>query len=349
MEKITTLPNITLKQAMKKLSLGGEKCLVIVNDENMLLGTLSDGDLRKAILNGVPFSDSIEEIYQKNPTFLFEGMFDKAEIKKLFIENKFDLIPVADKNKHLVDIILWESIFSKDKNKQNIDINVPVVIMAGGKGTRLEPFTKILPKPLIPIHDKTILEHIIDRFLKIGCDDFYMTVNYKGKILKAYYEELNPRYSMKFMDEKNPLGTAGSLKYFEGKFIKSFFVSNCDIIINEALDKIHKFHIDGDYDLTLVASAKEYIIPYGTCELNDDGNLSHISEKPSFDFLINTGLYILKPELLQIIPKDTFYHITDLIRDASKNGKKIGVFPIDEEQWIDIGQWAEYHKAIEQL
>jgi len=148
------------------------------------------------------------------------------------------------------------------------------------------------------------------------------------------------------VDEKEPLGTAGSLRFLDGKFNKPFFVTNCDIIIKADYISLYEFHQKGGYDMTLVASAKEFIIPYGTCELNGDGYLSHINEKPKYDFLINTGLYVLNPDILTLIPVNKFYHITHLIEDAKKQGKKVGVFPVDDDAWIDIGQWAEYKNAI---
>jgi NDP-sugar pyrophosphorylase family protein len=227
--------------------------------------------------------------------------------------------------------------------------NVPVVIMAGGKGTRMEPFTKILPKPLVPIQEKPIIEHIIERFLDIGCSDFHLTVNYKGKILKAYFEEVQPDYQVHFVDEHEPLGTAGSLRFLDDKFNQPFFVTNCDIIIKTDYSDLYEFHQKGDYDITLVASEKEYIIPYGTCQLNKDGHLDHINEKPTYYFLINVGLYILNPDVLKLIPENKFYHITHLIEDAKNKGKKVGIFPIDDDAWVDVGEWSEYQKAVEQL
>jgi dTDP-glucose pyrophosphorylase len=349
MKDITVQPNITIRQAMKKLSQSGEKCLVIVDEESILLGTLSDGDLRKAILNGFELNDSIQQIYQSNPTVLIDGEYDKKDIRKIFTQKRFDLIPIVNNRGELIDIFLWDEILINGKKGQKANINVPVVIMAGGKGTRMEPFTKVLPKPLVPIHEKPIIEHIIERFTEIGCSKFYLTVNYKGKILKAFFEELRPEYDVEFVDEKEPLGTAGSLQYLKGKFDKTFFVTNCDIIIKADYTSLYEFHKKNNYDITLVASAKEYIIPYGTCELNSDGHLSHINEKPKYDFLINTGLYVLNPDVLTFIPKDKFYHITHLIEDIKTQGKKIGVFPVDDDDWIDIGQWAEYHKVIDKF
>ena len=350
MKDLLVKPNITIRQAMKKLNQYGKKCLVIIDETQTLLGTLSDGDLRKAILNGSNMADSIHKIYQENPTVLISGKYKHDEAKKLFTKSMFDLIPVVDNKRKLIDVLHWEKVLSNGGGKTSKDkLNVPVVIMAGGKGARLEPFTKVLPKPLVPIHDKPIIEHIIERFTDIGCSEFHLTVNYKGKILKAYFEELQPEYDVAFVDEKEPLGTAGSLQYLKGTFEKPFFVTNCDIIIKADYANLYEFHQKGKYDITLVASAKEYIIPYGTCELNDNGHLSHIKEKPKYDFLINTGLYVLNPDVLNLIPKNKFYHITRLIEDAKNQGKKIGVFPIDDDAWIDIGHWAEYKKAIDKF
>jgi dTDP-glucose pyrophosphorylase len=347
MKDIVVQPGITIRQAMKNLNKSGQKCLVIAGKDNILLGTLSDGDLRKAILKGSVMGDSIENIYQQKPTVLVEGKYSLSEAKKLFLKHNFDLIPIVNEKGLLKDKLSLESVLKIRNNQQKEKLDAPVVIMAGGKGTRMEPFTKILPKPLVPIHEKPIIEHIIQRFTDIGCHDFYLTVNYKGRILKAYFEELQPGYRVHFVDEVEPQGTAGSLRFLEGKFDKPFFVTNCDIIIKANYISLYEFHQKGGYDISLVASAKEYIIPYGTCKLNGEGHLSHINEKPHFDFLINTGLYLLNPDVLKLIPKNKFYHLTHLIEEAKNKGKKVGVFPIDEDAWIDIGQWSEYKKAIE--
>ncbi len=347
MKDITVKPGITIRQAMKTLSRIGEKCLVIVNEKNKLLGTLSDGDLRKAILKGAIMENPIKDFYQKNPTKLVEGKYRLDEAKKIFTKNKFDLIPVVDVQGKLTDILLWETVLRNGVKSQKEKLNVPVVIMAGGKGTRMEPFTKILPKPLVPVHEKPIIEHIIESFTNVGCSDFYLTVNYKSRILKAYFEELQPSYGIHFVEEQEPMGTAGSLRFLVEKFNQPFFVTNCDIIIKADYASLYEFHQKDAYDLTLVASTKEYIIPYGTCKLNSEGHLSHINEKPRYDFLINTGLYVLNPDVLQMIPEKKYYHITHLIEHVKNVGKKVGVFPIDDDEWIDVGQWAEYQRATE--
>ena len=349
MKDITVQPDITIRKAMKKLNQSGEKCLIITNAQKSLLGTLSDGDLRRAILKGATMGDTIESVYQHKPTVLYHEHYELSEAKKLFIKWKFDVIPVVDEEGKLKDILFWETVFRNGENREEKCLDTPVVIMAGGHGTRMEPFTKILPKPLVPIHEKPVIEHIIERFTEVGCSEFHLTVNYKSRILKAYFEELQPEYDVHFVDEQEPLGTAGSLRFLEGKLDKPFFVTNCDIIIKADYASLYEFHQEGGYDISLVASAKEYVIPYGTCKLDSAGHLSHIDEKPSYDFLVNTGLYVLNPNVLKLIPKNTFFHITHLIEKAKNQDMKVGVFPIDDDAWIDVGQWAEYRQAVELL
>ena len=348
MKEITVQTNITVRDAMKILDKVSTKCLLIVDKTNKLLGTLTDGDLRRSILCGADSSEIISNCYYPNPITLKKNEFTTKQAKDLLRNEKLDLIPIVDNNNILVDYVNWMTLGETNGPNKNL-FDIPVVIMAGGKGSRLEPFTKILPKPLVPINDKPIIEHIIDRFTIFGCNDFHMTVNYKSRILKAFFEESQPDYKISFIDEKKPLGTAGSLHLLTGSFDDSFFVTNCDIIIKTDYDTLYKFHKDGGYDITLVASMKEYVIPYGTCELNDEGNLSHISEKPQYNLLINTGLYVLNPNVLNFIPKDKSYHITQLITDVNIQGGKVGVFPVDDDVWIDVGQWAEYQHTMDRL
>ena len=345
MKDITVQTNITILQAMKTLDKTAKKCLLVVDGDDKLLGTLTDGDLRRSILSGTEFSNDISPIYNNKPTVLIQDKYKVEEAKQLLRDLKLELIPIVNADHLVVDYITWSTL-GDVIHPEELLLNVPVVIMAGGKGTRMEPFTKILPKPLVPIHEKPIIEHIIDRFRSIGCNEFYLAVNYKSRILKAYFEEQQPDYRINFVEEQEPLGTAGSLRFLVGEFNQPFFVSNCDIIIKTDYASLYEFHRKGSYDITLVASAKEYVIPYGTCELNSDGHLFSINEKPKYDFLINTGLYVLNPDILNLIPENKFYHITQLIEDAINHGKKVGVYPVDDNAWIDIGQWSEYRKVV---
>ncbi len=348
MKNLFVEPDITLKDALKKLSLFGEKCLVVVNKTNKtLLGTLSDGDIRKAILRGNEINTSIKNVYKKNPFYINSNNYKIENAKKLFLKHKIDLIPVVDENKKVVDIIIWNKLF--DQNKKTYKMNLPVIIMAGGKGLRLEPFTKVLPKPLIPINGKPIIEHIIEKFLNFGLNEFYITVNYKSRILKAYFEEAKKNYKIKFIEEKEPLGTAGSLRLLQNKIKKPFFVTNCDIILDVNFFNFYNFHKENKNDISFIASTKNQIVPYGICHLDKNGEFDKIKEKHSSKFLVNAGLYLLQPNLTKIIPKKVSYHMTQLINDAKIRNKKIGIFPVFEDSWLDVGHWSEYKKTIEKI
>ena len=256
-------------------------------------------------------------------------------------------MPVVANDRKVVDYITLEKVFGKIKTVEKRQVDAPVVIMAGGRGTRLAPFTQVLPKPLIPVKGKTVIDHIIDRFRNHHVDTFYFTINYMSKIIRAYFEEKEADYRVGFAEETEPLGTAGSIKLLEEKLYTSFFVSNCDIIIEADYYDIHSFHLKNRYDITLVAAAKQFNIPYGVCELNGDGDLMQINEKPEYNFLVNTGLYVLRPETLKMIPDNRMFHMTHLMDKVRESGGKIGVYPISENSWIDVGQWAEYRKALE--
>jgi dTDP-glucose pyrophosphorylase len=345
MKDITVNPETTIRQAMKELDRTAEKCLLVIDANDQLLGTLTDGDLRRSILAGLKFTDDISKSYNEEPIVISQNNICEKKIKHLLRFHKINLIPVLDNNQKIVDYVTWSNLSDNSEKSKKL-LNVPVVIMAGGKGSRLEPFTKVLPKPLIPINEKPIIEHIIERFTEQGCNEFYLTINYKGRLLKAFFEDLQPDYRLHYIEEQEPLGTAGSLRFLDGQFNQSFFVTNCDVIVRTDYFSLFEFHKNNNFDLTLVASGKQFIIQYGICKLSPDGSLSHIVEKPKYDHLINTGLYVVKADVLKKIPKNKFYDITHLIDDIMKSGNKVGIFPIEDESWMDVGQWSEYQKTL---
>tara|TARA_Y100000590_G_C15723435_1_gene1014331 strand:- start:310 stop:1362 length:1053 start_codon:yes stop_codon:yes gene_type:complete len=349
MKEIFISKNKSIKDALKLLSKSGQKCLVVVLKNSKLLGTLSDGDIRKSILKGININSSINQIYNKNPSFFYENEYNENKVRDLLISQRLEIIPIVNENKKIVKMIYFSDIFKNKKNNLFKYKNLSVVIMAGGEGRRLEPFTKVLPKPLVPIKDKPIIEHIIENFQKNNILNYYITVNYKSRILKAFFDEFNPDLNIKFLDEKKPLGTAASLSLLINKLRRPFFVTNCDTIINIDYENLYETHIESKNDITLVASQKEYVFPYGACKLSKKGFLKGITEKPKFDFLINVGMYIINPDILKLIPKNKEYNMTDLIDEANKNNKQVGVYPIDDALWTDVGQWSEYHKAIDRF
>jgi len=346
MKDITIHPEATIRQAMETMGKASEKVLVVVNDERILVGALSDGDIRRYILGGGDLSGTILGVYKTDPIFVFQDNYDIKKIKKLMTNKRISLIPILDGNKQIVDFVTWETVFGTNGKADKQQLDVPVVIMAGGRGTRLEPFTKVLPKPLIPVGDKTVIDHIIDNFRAYGMHEFYLMIHHMSKIIRAYFEEKDPEYSLQFVEENEPKGTAGSLNLIVDKLKKPFFVSNCDIVIEADYIDLYHFHEQNNYDITLVASAKQFNIPYGICELNGAGSLHRIKEKPVYNFLVNAGLYVLSPNVLTLIPDNKLFHITQLIDKVKESGASIGVYPVSEKAWIDVGQWAEYRKAL---
>ena len=257
--------------------------------------------------------------------------------------------PILDDKGELLDIWFWNDLFKDTELTEREIINLPVVIMAGGKGTRLAPLTNVYPKPLIPVGEKTIVEAIMDKFVSYGCHDFYMSVNYKADTIKNYFEFIdNQEYNILYFQEDRPLGTAGSLRLLKDKINSTFFVSNCDILIEEDYAEILKYHKTNRNELTVVAAVKTFSIPYGTISTSENGLLESIEEKPTLSFKINTGLYILEPSLLDDIP-DEFYHITHLMEKLKSEGRRVGVYPISQNDWKDMGDWNEYLKMIKVL
>ncbi len=349
MIKLLTNPKITLREALKLLKTTGKKCVIIVDKKNKLLGTLTDGDLRNHILSGKKLDQTIEKVFNSNPTFFFQNKLNLKNAKKEIIKNRYELVPIVNENKIVVDVLTWDQALSSDLKISKSNLKASVIIMAGGKGTRMQPFTHILPKPLIPIKGKAIIEHIIDKFCHYGVKDFHVSVNYKSSLIEAYFKELKPKYKVTFIKENTPLGTAGVLNKLKKQFDQPVFVSNSDIIVETDFLDIYNYHKKHKNKITVVASAKNYEIPYGVCKIDKNGNLNNITEKPRFNFLVNTGLYIINPEILKSIPKNKKFDMTDLIKKVKLSKKKIGVYPVDEDSWIDIGQWNEYKLAVNKL
>jgi len=344
LDKYKITLDFSIRKALKQLDDVGISFIVCVDEKDVLVGVITDGDFRRAVYAGINLDDNVENLINREFIFVDKN-FEAWEVEKIFDDTIVERIPVLENGK-LVNIILEEEFVSSGKNKLKKILSNTVVIMAGGKGTRLDPFTRILPKPLIPLGNDPVIKVIMDEFGKFGMKEFFITVNDKGRMIKAYFHDYNLGYQINYIDESKPLGTAGALKYLEGQFEKSFFVSNCDIIVHANYSSIYEFHTDQNYDLTIVGSMKNYTIPYGVCKTDSAGMLIEMREKPEYDFLVNTGLYLMEPSILKFIPKETYFDMTDLIRVVKLNGFKIGVYPVSEKSWIDVGQWSEFNSVI---
>jgi dTDP-glucose pyrophosphorylase len=349
-KKILIKDKQNIYAAMQMLQKTAEQCLIVINSKNKYEGTITDGDIRRYILNGNNLDDSIREVYNKNSFYFSDDDFNLDKIKKLILKKNLPLIPIVNKDGYPIEYYNRDNLEGENIKKSPLKkLNVPVVIMAGGKGTRLKPFSQVLPKPLIPINDKTLIEHVIDRFQLSGMSKLFLTINYKSRIIKSFFNELDKDYKISFIKEDKELGTAGGLSMLTNRIKKPFFVSNCDTIIEEDYKKIYEFHIKEKNHITLVAAMKKYIIPFGICEVHKNGQLKNIKEKPKSNYLINTGMYVVNHDVLKFIPKNKKYDFTDFVDQLIKKKKKVGVFPIVEDLWIDVGQWPEYKKSIRLL
>ena len=334
-------------EALKQMDTEKVKSLFVFNGDKFE-GLITIGDIQRAILKGIDLASPISSIINKNKVYAFAGETMES-IKNKMSRLRAECMPVLDKDGNLVEVYYWKDLFGATNNKTLQDVNLPVVIMAGGKGTRLAPLTNVYPKPLIPIGEKTIVETIMDKFVAHNCHDFYMSVNYKADSIKNYFDFINnPEYNIYYFQEDKPLGTAGSLRLLKDKINSTFFVSNCDILIEEDYSDILNYHRNNNNELTVVAAVKTLSIPYGTIITGENGILESIEEKPTLSFKINTGLYILEPSLLNDIP-DEFYHITHLMEKLKTQGRRVGVYPISQNDWKDMGEWNEYLRMIKVL
>jgi dTDP-glucose pyrophosphorylase len=336
--------NSTVINALKTMNTVSINLLIVINNEKFL-GLLSIGDIRRAILDDINIQETLIKDIMRDDSFVVDELVNFSDIKKIMLENRIVCLPVVDEHKHLKKVYYWEDIFGKSPELKFIDVDV--VIMAGGLGKRLKPITNIIPKPLIPIGEKPIIEIIIDNFRKHQIETFYISVNYKANMIKDYLKEIESKTcKLTYFTEDKPLGTIGSLYLIKDNLKKTIFVSNCDIIIEEDYFDIYRYHKEHKNDITVVSAIQHINIPYGVMETGKGGNLITMKEKPELTFQINTGMYILEPSVLEFIPDNEFFHITDLIDSIQKSGKKIGVFPIPDKSWHDIGEWKEYTNTL---
>ena len=339
---------ITVVEAMECIDANAKGILFITDHQGMLKGSLTDGDVRRWILKGGKLNASVISAMTTEPKYLFSDEAGKAE--SLMRRNGITALPIVNRERKIEDIVFLSEAAdaAPRKPKKNLS-DAPVVIMAGGKGTRLRPYTKILPKPLIPIGDTPIVERIIHRFTEYGIQQFYMTVNYKKNMIRSYFSELNPPYEIKYVEEKKPLGTGGGIKLIEENFEKPLFVTNCDALILTDYGDLYDYHVQSENSITMVSAVKNITIPYGVLHSGNEGELLSIEEKPKLSYFINTGMYVINPDMIDLIPDDVMFHMTQLIEEAIKRGDKVGVYPVSEDSFLDMGEFDEMKRMEEKL
>lgn len=340
-------PSATLLEAMKQMDEVKVKTLLVFDLEHFE-GLITIGDIQRAIIKNIALKEPVSRILNKNKIYGYQSEEEKI-IREKMRKMRAEVMPVVDESGELVDVWFWNDLFEKTELNKREKINLPVVIMAGGKGTRLKPITNVIPKPLVPIGDKTILETILDQFEEIGCTKFFMSVNYKADMMKYYLNQLPHQYDIDFFQEDKPLGTIGSVSLLKGKITTPFFVSNCDSINEQDYRDVYDYHVGNHNDLTIVTMVKSFKIPYGVIETGEDGLMASMSEKPELTYQVNTGVYILNPSCINEIPEGEFFHITDLMEKIKAHGGRVGCFPVSEHAWKDMGEWSEYLRMIDVL
>jgi len=336
--------NSPTREAIKQISKLGGRPLVVVKNKNILKGILSSADLRKAVMNKSILNKNITKIFNKKPKYIFEDKL-RANFTSIYYKiKKFTILPVVDKKTHKVVKILNYERLNNLKLKNLKKINCSVVIMAGGKGSRLKPYTEVLPKPLLPIDGKPAIRHILEKFNYHSPTKIFITVNYKSEILRSYFQEIKAAFKVKIINEKTPLGTVGGLYHLKNRIKNYFFLTNCDVIINTNYYDILNFHLKNKNDITLVVTKKSFYIPYGVC--NTEKRKLQFTEKPKFNFKINVGLYLLNKNILDLLKKKQHMDFNILLEKSLKENKKVGYYEIKDRDWIDVGQMDKYKEFI---
>ncbi len=338
-KNILLQPNSTIKEALYIIDTGAKQIALVVDKDEKLIGTLTDGDIRRGLLNNLSLDDSIETIISKNPTVC--TMKDtKEDILEIAISKKLYQIPLVDNNGKLIDIKVIDDLL-KPKNKPN-----KVILMVGGLGTRLRPLTDDIPKPMLKVGNKPILETIILNFKKYGFINIILCVNYKSDIIKKYFKNgKDLGVNIEYIYEDKRMGTAGALSLLtdEQRPIEPFFVMNGDLLTNINFEHFLSFHQEQKAKATMAVREYDFQIPYGVVNIKD-GKIKALQEKPIQKFFVNAGIYMLDSSTVQLIPKDKFYDMPTLFEKLISIDETTISFPL-REYWLDIGQIEDYKKA----
>ena len=341
-EELFLAPDATVLEALRKLDETGQRILFIA-PEGRLQAALTDGDIRKFFLRGGTPDQTVDRAANYHPLSL--PIAERGRAREVLQAHRIDALPILDKRGVITDIVFAYKL--DVDNRKRVDI--PVVMMAGGLGTRLYPYTKILPKPLIPVGEQPIAELIIDRFRDFGCHDFTMIVNYKRGMIKSYFTDLEKDYTVHFADEDVFMGTGGGLCLLKGKIQSPFFFTNCDTLLDVDFGDIYEYHKKHGNLVTMICAFKHYTVPYGVVELGQDGGIAAMREKPELDFLTNTGVYVVEPRVVEEMCDGEVIGFPDVIERYRAAGEKVGVYPIGENSWMDMGQLEELEKMRRKL
>lgn len=340
LDKIVILEDTTILETLSVINNNQKGTAIVIDEENKLLGTITDGDIRRAILDNISLNSPIKNIYNKNCIMLYESYDIKETIQ--YFSKFIKLIPIVDKDKRLINYLELSDLLTP-KLKDNY-----VIIMAGGLGTRLKELTRNTPKPMLKVGHYPIMEHIIKNFKQYGYNKMLISVNYKADVIENYFKE-GDSYGVKinYLREKIRLGTGGGIKLAKDYVNNPFFVINGDVFTNLNVKDMMNFHVNNEFDITVGVRRHSFQIPYGVIksELNI---IKSIDEKPVIEYLINGGIYCINPDVIDYIPEEKYYEITELINTCIKDNRKVGYYEI-KDYWMDIGRMEDYNKVNEDI
>ncbi|MEQ8581142.1 MAG: nucleotidyltransferase family protein [Marinoscillum sp.] len=326
--------------ALKQLDeLASDAILFAVDDEERLVGSLTDGDVRRALLKNASLELKVADLIQANPRFLEKENYSLNDIVK-FRENGFRVLPVLNGKREIVNVINLRRLRSY--------LPVDVVIMAGGKGSRLRPLTEDTPKPLLKVGEKAIIEHNIDRLISFGIDDIWISINYLGEQIESYFGDGSAKgVRIKYVWEKEALGTIGAVKKISDFCHEYVLVTNSDLLTNLDYENFFIDFIEKEADISVVSIPYVVDVPYAVLETND-GRIHSFKEKPSYTYYSNGGIYLMKKEVVNHIPEDKFYNATDLLQHLINQGDKVVTYPL-RGYWLDIGKPEDFMQAQEDI
>ncbi len=331
--------NEPIKSALQQLDLLGQDGVIfVVSAENRLLGSVTDGDIRRALLKGVSIEEEIETAMNSTPKSLQKKSIDVLRLRDLR-KNNFSIIPIVDEENQIIELLN----FRLRKSVLPLD----VVVMAGGKGERLKPLTDEVPKPLLQINHKPILEYVIKHFDYYGMKNIWVTANYHAEQLNQFINSKNENGypGIKILNENQFLGTIGSVSLISEFSEQAILVCNADLLTNIDLESFYLDFIESEADLSVISIPYKMDVPYAVMDVKN-GMVTHLKEKPTYTYHSNGGYYLMKHSCVDLIPANTVYMATDLINELLKNNKKIRAFE-HHGYWLDIGSHSDYKRAQE--
>ncbi len=337
LSKIFLHEGSTIKEALKAIDIGAVKIALVLNDDRQLLGTLSDGDIRKSILKKENLSGSIKTIYSKNP-ITAHGDCTKEELLNLCHKHRIDQIPIINEKNKVIDLyVLNDFILPKNRNNK-------VFLMVGGLGKRLMPLTEDIPKPMLHVGGKPILQTIVGGFVKSGFTNITMCLGYKSHKIQDFFGDGSQfGAEIDYVIENQRMGTAGALTLTNQSLDKPFFVMNGDLLTNVNFENMLEFHETQNSKATMCVREYDFEVPFGVITTNNK-KITLIEEKPVHSFFVNAGIYLLEPECINLIPENEFYDMTSLFEKVISAGGNTVAFPL-QEYWLDIGRKSEYEQA----